>query len=265
MTQGTGAFSRRELLLAGASALANAAPTGPVIDCHVHAGIADTLEAPWSTIADPAGIQERMREARIDQAVIFPISRADGQYEGANRYIADLCRRYPGQFIGFAKHHPSAEKGRIRALLTRECRDMGLRGLKLLHSHPSREMLEVVSELGIPVLYHPDRVAQFEEVVAAYPSVNFILGHMGRDEEPAAISIARTYPNAYLDTAHVVTTRWIEQAVQEAPVEKIVFGSDEPEVDCRLEIFKIRVLKLPKVKEDLILGGNLRRLLEKVS
>ena len=33
--------------------------------------------------------------------------------------------------------------------------------------------------------------------------------------------------------------------------------------NCRLEIFKIRVLKLPKEQEEKILGGNMARLLSK--
>ena len=41
----------------------------------------------------------------------------------------------------------------------------------------------------------------------------------------------------------------------------MVYGTDEPEVDTRLEIAKIRILKLPKAKEELILGGNLARIL----
>jgi predicted TIM-barrel fold metal-dependent hydrolase len=212
-------------------------------------------------VADPEGILRRMEEASIDQSVIFPISRQDGRYEKANEVIAEICRQYPGKFIGYAKHHPVAEKGRIRRMLLREYHELGLRGLKVLRVHPSREMLEVAAELRIPVIYHPSRVALFEEVVAAYPSVNFILAHMGRDEEPAAIEVARRYPNAYLDTANVVTTRWIEMAIQKLPADKILFGSDEPEVDCRREVFKIRVLKLPKEKEELILGGNILRLL----
>lgn len=79
--------------------------------------------------------------------------------------------------------------------------------------------------------------------------------------KPYARYVANRYPNAYLETANVVTTRHIEHAVAQVPAEKIVFGSDEPLVDCRQEVFKIRVLKLPREKEELILGGNLLRLL----
>lgn len=238
----------------------------PVIDCHAHAGTATALTAPWTTIADPEEILRRSKEAGIDKSCIFPISH--DTFEEANLEIAGIVKRYPGRFIGYAKHDPVKEKGRIRAMLLRECRELGLRGLKL-HVTPTPEVLDTVAELGIPILWHPARVALFDEVARAYPTVDLIMAHLGSDlsadwrEHQRAIELAGRYSNVYLDTGAVVLTRYLEQAVKELGPEKIVFGSDEPEVDCRLEIFKIRVLKLPKEQEAMILGGNLLRLLSK--
>ncbi len=75
--------------------------------------------------------------------------------------------------------------------------------------------------------------------------------------------MARRYPNVYLDTGAHMLTRYLELAVRELGPGKIIYGSDEPEVDCRLEIFKVRMLKLPKEQEAMILGGNMPRLLSK--
>jgi len=238
----------------------------PVIDGHAHAGTASAMTDPWTCMADPEAILRRNQEAGIDQSVIFPINH--DTFEEANREIAQICRRFPGKFIGYAKHDPLHEKGRIRSMLFHECRELGLRGLKL-HVHPGPEVLDAVAELGIPILYHPERVSQFEEIASAYPMVDFILAHLGSDqsidwrEHVAAIALAKKFPNIYLDTGATVFSRFIEQAVREVGPEKVLFGSDEPEVDCRQEIFKIRVLKLPKAQEELILGGNLLRLLSK--
>jgi predicted TIM-barrel fold metal-dependent hydrolase len=221
---------------------------------------------PWSSFADPEGILRRNREAGIDRTIIFPISQET--FEKPNQEIAEICRRYPDRFIGFAKHDPENEKGRIRRMLFHECRNLGLRGLKL-HKHPGAEVLDAVAELGIPILYHPRRVALFDEIARSYPSVDLILAHLGSDlsadwrEHLSAIEMARKYPNVYLDTGAVVMTRYIEQAVEELGPSKIVYGSDEPELDCRLEIFKVRMLKLPRTQEEMILGGNMQRLLAK--
>jgi predicted TIM-barrel fold metal-dependent hydrolase len=68
-------------------------------------------------------------------------------------------------------------------------------------------------------------------------------------------------PNLYLDTSGVVFFRYLEQAARELPAEKLLFGSDAPSVDARIELFKIRLLRLPRAKEEKILGGNARRLL----
>ncbi len=272
---GTTNDSRREFLKQGGSVIAAgmsgmraAQPPGrtPVIDCHVHAGHAPGLTDPWTAIADPEEILRRNSEAGIDQSVIFPIS--NDTFEKANQEIAEICRRHPGRFIGYAKHDPVNEKGRIRAMLLHECRDLGLRGLKL-HVHPGPEVLDTVAELGIPILYHPRRVALFEEISRDYPTIDFILAHLGSDlssdwrEHLAGIDMARRHPNVYLDTGAVVLTRYIEQAIRELGAGKVIYGSDEPEVDCRLEIFKIRMLRLPKQQEEMILGGNMQRLLGK--
>jgi predicted TIM-barrel fold metal-dependent hydrolase len=153
-------------------------------------------------------------------------------------------------------------------MLLNECRELGLRGLKL-HVAPTPEVLDTVAELGIPVIWHPARVALFDPVARDYPTVDLIMAHLGSDlsgdwrEHLAAIDMAARHPNVYLDTGATVLTRYLEQAVKELGAQKIIFGSDEPEVDCRLEIFKVRVLKLPREQEQLILGGNMLRLLSK--
>jgi uncharacterized protein len=243
----------------------------PIVDCHAHAGIAylngsaNDLMDPWETIADPEGIIRRAAEAGIECTVIFPIECTD--YAQANQDIAQICRRFPGRFIGFARHSTVTEQGSLRSVLLREYDELGLRGLKIIGLPPTREMLDVVKERSLPVLYHARRVSEFEELAHFYPTVNFIVAHLGSDESGdwrehlAAIELAKRFRNIHLDTSTVVLTEFLEKAIRELPAEQIIFGSDEPEVDCRMEIFKIRVLKLPTDKEALILGGNIIRLL----
>jgi predicted TIM-barrel fold metal-dependent hydrolase len=238
--------------------------SGLVIDAHCHAGTGEAMSAPWTTFADPGVTLRRAAEAGIDKTVIFPIE--NPTYERANEAIARLVEKHPGKFIGFAKHDPQAESGKIGHLLTREVKQLGLRGLKL-HKTPTREVLDVVAALGIPILFHPPRVADYHMIAAAYPKVPFIMAHLGSfaskdwSEHLAAIDLARRYPNVYLETSSVVFTEYLELAARELPAEKLIFGSDGPLVDSRVELYKIRLLKLSGEDEAKVLSGNIQRLL----
>jgi predicted TIM-barrel fold metal-dependent hydrolase len=152
-------------------------------------------------------------------------------------------------------------------MMFHEIRDLGLRGLKL-HTQPNAEILDAARDLGIPVLYDSNQhVELFEEFLPFYPTVNFIAPHLGSDqsddwrEHLLTIELAKRYRNFHVDTAAVVLTEYLEKAIRELPAEQILFGSDEPEIDCRLEIFKLQVLNLPEEKARLIFGGNIERLL----
>lgn len=245
-----------------------AQPKPLVIDAHCHAGRGQAMSAPWTTRADPEITLRHMAEAGIDRTVIFPINNTD--FEKPNQEIAEICGRYPGKFIGFAKHDPQTEAGRIRPLLRKEVESLGLKGLKL-HRLPTREVLDAVAELRIPILYHPEKVANFHMIASEYPQISFIMAHLGsfasRDsaEHFAAIAVARRYPNVYLDTSGVVFFKFLEMAAQELGAGKLIFGSDGPELDARVELYKVRLLKLPPADEARVLSGNILRLLPKGS
>ena len=241
-----------------------------VIDAHCHAGKGinygknDRMSDPWTTYNDPRWTLSRADEVGIDKTIIFPINNTT--YQKANEEIASYVRRWPDRFIGFAKHDSKTEAGEIRNMLRHEVLNLGLRGLKL-HGVPSKEMIETAAELRIPILFHPPNVSDSLKVVESHPEVSFILAHLGcfasRNwrEHVRAIDASKRLANLYLDTSSVVFFRYLEQAAHELSAKKLIFGSDGPLVDSRVELYKIRLLRLPPEKEQLILGGNILRLL----
>ena len=275
-------MNRREFLGSGLAATALAASTHSadakeerkdlirIIDVHCHAGRGmnygkeDSSSPPWTTYNDPRWVLDQAREAGIDLSVIFPISNV--RYKQANEEIARYVRKHPDRLIGFAKHDPKTEAGSIRKMLVYEVRELGLKGLKL-HAVPTPEILEVAGELRTPILMHPPRVRDCLEVVRDHPQINFILAHLGsfasRDwqEHLRAIEAAKRYSNLHLDTSGVVFFSYLQQAARELPAEQLLFGSDGPLVDARVELHKIRLLDLPEGKKEKVLGGNARRLL----
>ena len=95
------------------------------------------------------------------------------------------------------------------------------------------------------------------------------MAHLGNfashdwNEHLEAISVARRYPNVYLETSSVVFFKFLEMAAQELGPGKLIFGSDGPELDSRVELYKIKLLKLAPADEARVTGGNIARLLPK--
>ena len=76
------------------------------------------------------------------------------------------------------------------------------------------------------------------------------------------IGLAKRFPNVSVDTSQV-TVKFIEMAVKELGPDRVIFGSDGPEQDSRVELYKIRLLKLAAADEARILSGNVRKILPK--
>ena len=95
-----------------------------IIDAHCHVGKGEAMSAPWSTFADPEVTLRRAEEAGIDKTIIFPIN--NPTFERANEEVAQIVSHYPGKFVGFAKHDPASEVGKIRQLLMHEVKTLGL-------------------------------------------------------------------------------------------------------------------------------------------
>lgn len=264
-------LSRRNLLTAASALPMLAAQRGParmVIDAHCHAGHSVRMLDPWNTHARLDGTLRHMAEVGIDRTIILPIENPG--YEKANQEIAEICGRDPKRLIGFARHDEAIEGDRIPRLFRREVESLGLKGFKMIGRPPSRATLDVIAELGVPVLYHQDRMANFKTMAESYPTIPFIVAHLGSynfrwNDHLEAIGLARQYPNVYLDSSTVAFWQILEMAVKEAGPGKLIFGSDGPEFDARMALYRIKLLKLAPADEAQVLGGTIRRLLPKGS
>jgi predicted TIM-barrel fold metal-dependent hydrolase len=118
----------------------------------------------------------------------------------------------------------------------------------------------------LPVLYDVmGEVAAVELFASEYPTVNFIIPHLGSfaDDWRAQMSLIdhlERHPNVYTDTAGVRRFDILEQAVVRAGAHKVLFGSDGPWLHPGVELEKVRALEIDPREKALIWGGNLLRL-----
>jgi predicted TIM-barrel fold metal-dependent hydrolase len=212
----------------------------------------------------------RAAKAGIRKTVIFAAFHSD--YSVANREVARIVASRPERFYGFAFVHAARDRAQIHQMVHVAVTKYGFVGIKV-HRHDariSREVCEAARAFRLPVLYDVAGEVSVAELLAEqYPDVNFILPHLGSfaDDWRAQLTLIDhlgRHPNIYTDTAGVRRFDLLEQAVHRAGAHKILFGSDGPWLHPAVELAKVRVLGLPREDENLILGGNLLRLITNV-
>ena len=241
-----------------------------IIDCHCHAGKGDGLTGPWDTAAPLEKYMRRAAAAGIQRTVLFPAFHSN--YGVANREVARIVASRPERFYGFAFVHPQTDRGRVAALVREAVEEFGFVGVKVhrYDARITREICEVARAFSLPVLYDVMGEVWVVELLAAeYPDVPFIIPHLGSFSDDwraqqALIDPLVRHPNVFTDTSGVRRFDLLEQAARRAGARKILFGSDGPWLHPGVELAKVRALRLPPEQEQLVLGGNLLRLIERV-
>jgi predicted TIM-barrel fold metal-dependent hydrolase len=238
-----------------------------IIDCHCHAGKGDIMSGPWNTDAPLGAYLRRARQAGIDRTIVFAALSSD--YSSANAQVARIVQKLPTRLTGFAFVDCKRDAGRIRSMVGTAVRRWGFRGIKV-HGYdamPTREVCDAARAWKVPLLVDVVGKAEVVELLASqYPDVNFIIPHLGsfKDDWQAQQRVVDQlvrFDNVYADTSGVRRFDYLVQAVQRAGARKLLFGSDGPWLHPGLELEKIRLLRLPRREEGLILGGNAKRLI----
>lgn len=240
-----------------------------IIDCHCHAGHADGLTDPWNTVAPLDKYLRRAARAGIAKTVVFAAFHSD--YGTANAEVARIVAANRERLIGFAFLHAQRDKGRIGRMVQTAVEQYGFRGIKVhFHDAPlNREICDTARAWGLPVLYDVGgNVALVQLLAEEYPDVDFIIPHLGSFSDDwrahqALIDHLVRHPNIHSDTSGVRRFDLLVDAVKRAGAHKILFGSDGPWLHPALELHKIKLLGLPPEQQQLVMGGNILRLLNK--
>ncbi len=189
-----------------------------------------------------------------------------------NDRVLDAMKAEPDRFLGFVFVNPESE--RCLAEIER-CLDAGMCGIKLaLLQYPTdlsgprmRKICEIARERQVPIFFHQGVTKEASDprvMFEAFPEVTFIIAHAGVQYFREAVRWAQTKENVYIDTSSwMVTVRKLKILCREIGAEKIIFGTDVPVMakDPSKGMDRIRQLQLSVSEEQLVLGGNLQRIL----
>ncbi|MSQ34883.1 MAG: amidohydrolase [Dehalococcoidia bacterium] len=199
--------------------------------------------------------------------------------------IADVVKKYPDRFFGFARVKPRRGKKALDELKM-WVEEHGFKAVKMNtlddnYLLSDRKLVDPVVEtatnLGIPVYFHtgqdsweqclPDMVA---DIAADYPENTFIIGHMGFGgvngwpgaSEQLVPAMMRA-KNTVTESAGVFNNKYIQDVVDAVGADRVLMGSNgpyQPPELARVLIDK-HMHKLTRGQKDAILGGNLARVL----
>jgi predicted TIM-barrel fold metal-dependent hydrolase len=243
----------------------------PTIDAFTFVG--ESLFGPGQTSAE---LLSRMDAAGVERAVVCPLKPRGYHLGPANDLVAEAVAHQP-RFVGLARVDPNLEHEAVLEL-ERATRELGLCGLFL---HPWEEHFRVngprvdpilarCAELQIPVVIasgYPwvSEASQVGDLARRFPDVTLVMTHGGQINisglgQADALNTLQRQPNVCMETSGVYRQDFLEDVATLIGPERVLFGSNSPFMDMRLEVERARWANLAEDSKTLMLAGNAERI-----
>ena len=222
----------------------------------------------------------RMEENGIDMSVITA-PRPGPRYDQGNELVYDAVEQYPDKFIGVYKVNPLLGEAEITKAED-SIKDWGFKGFRVdprddgcgMWEPTLRKLMEVASRLAVPVYLQTGgsdfcRPEEIINTALAYPQTKIIMGTSQYAIQLAANpKLADDLKNVYFFTHQLAAgpggVSFLLGALGRKGVigaERIVFTTETPFGHPELELKIIELSKLDETMRELILGGNLRKIM----
>jgi uncharacterized protein len=215
-----------------------------------------------------------MDTAGVDHALVAPVDRYLAvENRTGNTFVARQAREHPDRLVPACSVNPWYGDAAI-VELHRALAD----GARMVVLHPFLQgclandelvwpLLEVASQERVPVYIHTGPPGnstpwQLVDLAERFPQLDLIMGHSGStDFWYDVIDAAKAAPNIYLESSLARPFSFPER-IQALGSQRIIMGSYAPINKLVFEWEQMRLALTPEAVES-VLGGNLRRLLEK--
>lgn len=199
----------------------------------------------------------------------------------SNDEVASFVREHPGRLVGVASVDLSRPMDAVREL--RRCvLELGFRALRVIpwlwglppddrRYYPLyAECIELdvpfclqVGHTGPLMSSEPGRpIPYLEHVALEFPELRIVAGHIGAPWTQEILSLARKFPNLYIDTSAYKASRYPPDFVEflrGRGAKKAMFGSNYPMLTASACLEGLDALGLDDESRGLFLSGNARR------
>jgi uncharacterized protein len=241
-----------------------------IIDMHGHLG-RTSFNIPDTS---PDSLVAAMDRVGIETVLVSHVRCLSSRPGMGNDVVSEAMRAFPGRILGYTVVLPTSADD-VRAEMEKRIAD-GFIGLKLHNANgipydePNYEpALAIANEHRMPVLFHTwgqaETFRQMRGLAEKFPDASLIMGHAGAENEDEYIKISGEFPNIYLDLTFSAGPRGLaRRLVDGAGAERVVFGSDGGFLGITQQVGKVLGARLSEDEQRQILGGNARRILERI-
>lgn len=243
-----------------------------IIDAHGHLGYWHNFYNAERSAADMVHALDRIGARCIIAAAHAGIST---DFRRGNTQVIEAMREFPGRIHGYCCVNPNYPD-EIPAELDR-CFEAGMVGIKFhpnVHRYPVdgdnyRFAWEFADKHGLVILTHTGvndstcGVTQVGACAERYPNAKVLFGHsgFGYAGARACVEVGSRLPNTYFDiTASTTELGLIEILVDGLGADRVLYGTDLPFIDCRMQIGRLAFSRLDDDQLRLILADNAKRL-----
>ena len=244
-----------------------------IIDVHGHLGYWHNFYIPERTAADMVHAMDRVGIRCIIAGAHAGIST---DYRMGNTQTIQAMRDFPGRILGYCCVNPNYPADEIRDELER-CFEAGMVGIKFhpsVHGYPIdgdnyRPAWEYAEKHGLVVLTHTEAggstcgAAQVGRCAERCPNAKVLFGHSGFGYAGArvCIEVGPKQPNTFFDiTSSTPDLGLVEMLVDGIGADRVLFATDLPFIDCRMQIGRMAFSRLDDDQLRLVLAGNAKRL-----
>jgi hypothetical protein len=253
-----------------------------IIDGHVHVhpdpkGFGRGFDASLERLI------KNIKNSPVNKAVLLPINP-----QIPNKFIADACKEYPNELIGFASVDPSQGYNAAEQLKY-DIKKYNLKGLKL---HPRLQHFDLSDKLLLPIFKKCETLKipvvidafpgatddgtsipyQIGKIAQQFPNLKIVIAHAGGYKILDALFVAKNNKNIYLDISYSLLyfkSSSVEKdlifTIKKLGANRCIYGSDHPEHELSLTFNQVeKTLKKCHVTESeqvFIFGETIRPLL----
>ena len=254
------------------SVLSGVIPQGlRIFDAHAHVGEGEYNAAYLYTL--PVSETLRLSEKiGIGAMAASSFQALVGKGVQGNARLMEFCAAYPNELFAYLYYEPRLGDALLRQIDEYRTNSSFI-GVKI---HPREAKTSIETSAYDPLYDYCERndmlilchtwetepennPASFAPVLARFPKLKLLLGHMGGTYQGcmASIELAKRYKNVYLDiNGSLYSQIWIEELAKFAPPEKLVFSTDQAFNDPRIIVGRVLLSNLDDALKRRILCDN---------